>query len=124
MTTTTVSISISDRVSTAPGGTITATGPGATVTNAGPTITQPPEYVTVTAGNGGYTTVTVEAGTVTVISYRLPTSSSSSFTCRTYATNYLNGLNGRQRRSVFDMDAPVELSEYERMPRPGAVPKP
>lgn len=122
VTTTTVSVSISERVTTAPGGTTTQAGP--TVTNAGPTITQPPEYVTITAGGGNYITVTA-GGTVTVISYVFPSSTSKSFTCRTYATNYLNGRGpGRVRRSVFDLDAPVALGEYDMMPKPGAVPKP
>lgn len=110
VTTTTVSISISDRVST--------------VTGAGPTVTQPPEYVTITAGGGNYITVT-QGGTVTVVSYVYPSSTSKSFTCRTYATNYLNGaLPYRRRRSVFDLDSPAVMDEYDKMPRPGAVPKP
>lgn len=122
-TTVSISVSISDRVSTAPGGTITQAGP--TVTNAGPTITQPPEYVTITAGGGNYITVTGGGGvTVTVISYVYPSSTSRSFTCRTYATNYLNGRGPgqRNRRSVFDLDAPMVMDEYDRMPKPGAVP--
>ncbi|QIW95440.1 hypothetical protein AMS68_000958 [Peltaster fructicola] len=48
--------------------------------------------VTVSAGGGGATTVYI---TLTVTRTVLPSSSSSSFTCRTYATNYLNGLHGR-----------------------------
>lgn len=120
-TVTTTTISISERVTTAPGGTITQVGP--TVTNDGPTITQPPEYVTITAGGNNYYTVT--GGTVTVISYvpLYPSSSSKSFTCRTYATNYYNGQQP-VRRSVFDMDAPAVMDEYDRMPKPGAAPKP
>ena len=119
MTTTTVSVSvsISDRITTAP---------GATITNAGPTITGTPEYVTITAGGGEYITVTRGEGTVTVISYVYPSSTSASFTCRTYATNYLNGRPAGQpyRRSVFDLDVPAVMGEFDAMPRPGAVPKP
>lgn len=121
-TTVSISISVSDRVTTAPGATITQSGP--TITDAGPTVTQSAEYVTITGGGGNYITVT-GGGTVTVISYVYPSSTSKSFTCRTYATNYLNGLHGKRvRRSVFDLDAPMVMDEFDRMPKPGALPKP
>lgn len=91
-TTVSISISVSERtvVSTAPGTTISVgggTGGGGQV-------------VTITAGGGNYITVTQ-----VVTSYAVPSSHSSSFTCRTYATNYLNGMHGRKlarKRSVFE----------------------
>jgi len=86
--------------------------------------------VTVTAGGGGTGggTVTVTAGgsgTVTEISYVTvgPSSKSSSFSCRTYATNYFNGagLNGKVRkRSIFDRE--VLQGGEAAMARPGARP--
>ena len=96
--------------------------------------------VTVTTGGGGYMTVTMsgegggtQTSTTTVFVTRTvaPASrsiSSSTFTCRTYATNYLNGAvptaafkKREVKRSVFD--AEVVISENEREPRPGAMPQ-
>lgn len=83
-------------------------------TVAGPTVTASGGQVTVTAGGGG-------GGATTVYVY--PSSSSTSFTCRTYATNYLNGMHGRReamsrrKRTLFDVDLP-------KLPRPGTVPMP
>lgn len=70
-----------------------------------------------TQGGGGTATVTQ-----VIVSYVQPSSTSSSFTCRTYATNYLNGYHGRKikRRSVFDIE--VVLSEEDRVPRPASRP--
>jgi hypothetical protein len=109
-----------------PGGTYGSGGAGGTVT-----ITQGGGIVTETlsgAGSGGTTTTTVYI-TRTVA----PSSKSSSSTCRTYATNYLNGgLGGpvpmgsfkrdrdRVKRSIFD--AEVVIGENEEMPRPGEAP--
>lgn len=112
-TTTTISVSISNKISTA--------------TVSGPTITASAQEITITKGGGGaggYITIT--GGVSTVISYVYPSSSSSSFTCRTYATNYLNGMHGKvkrmDKRSIFDTEVPMILGEM--LPRPGAVPKP
>lgn len=64
--------------------------------------------VTVTEGGSQFATIT--APPQTVISYVYPSSTSSSFTCQTYATNYLNGLHGKVKRdgqkkwSIFDND--------------------
>jgi hypothetical protein len=96
--------------------------------------------VTVTTGGSGYMTVTMsgegggtQTSTTTVFVTRTvaPASrsiSSSTFTCRTYATNYLNGAvptaafkKREVKRSVFD--AEVVISENEREPRPGAMPQ-
>jgi len=109
VTTTTVSVSISNQISAV----------------TGPTVTASAQEITITAGPGQYITVTAEP--MTVISYVFPSSSSSSFTCRTYATNYLNGMHGRARmnkRSIFDVDQPSVIGEMEKQPRPGAVPQP
>ena len=103
-TTTTVSIRPTTVRETVSGPTVTASGSG---------------------GGGGSGVVTVY-GTVTE-TYR-PSSSKSSFTCRTYATNYLNGMHGKlkrdgtRRRSVFDVE--VVLDEKNAMPMPGARPEP
>ena len=97
--------------------------------------------VTVTTGGGGYMTVTMsgeggggtQTSTTTVFVTRTvaPASrsqSSSTFTCRTYATNYLNGAVPTAafkkrvvKRSVFD--AEVVIGENEKEPRPGAMPQ-
>ncbi|KAH9815682.1 F-actin-capping protein subunit beta [Teratosphaeria destructans] len=115
-TTTTVSISVSRAVSTAVSVSISSvSGSGGGV-------------VTVTTGGGGGSGyVTVTAAPVTVISYVQASSSSSSFTCRTYATNYLDGAHGRVRRdrkkrSIWDWDEGV--AKVAEGPRPGDVPKP
>ena len=57
--------------------------------------------VTITQGGGQFITVTLGGGsgvtettTVYVTRTVAPSSRSSSFTCRTYATNYFNGGNG------------------------------
>jgi hypothetical protein len=124
------------------GGTVTVTetptgmntyGPGGTVT-----ITQGGRIVTTTVGggSGGVTTTTTVYITRTVA----PSSKSSSFTCRTYATNYFNGGvngaaptgsfkraeikrggDGRKKRSIFD--AEVVLGENaEEVNRPEEAP--
>jgi hypothetical protein len=111
---TTTTVSISNQVSTV----------------TGPTYTQSADVITITKGGGGaggYITVTAPPSII--ISYVYPSSSSSSFTCRTYATNYLNGQHGKvkrtNKRSVFDVDSPLVLGEGEMMkPQPGAVPVP
>ena len=90
------------------GGTVTVTAEGGGRGTAG--------TVTVTAGGGG---------TVTEISHVTigPSSKSSSFSCRTYATNYFNGigLNGKVRkRGIFDRE--VLQGGEAAMARPGARP--
>ncbi|KAK5172232.1 uncharacterized protein LTR77_003870 [Saxophila tyrrhenica] len=106
VTTTTVSVSVSNQISTV----------------TGPTVTASAQEITITAGPGQYITVTAPA--TTVVSYVFPSSSKSSFTCRTYATNYLNGRGRRtNKRSVFDVDEPFAMGEMAR-PKPGAVPQP
>ncbi|KAK6398146.1 hypothetical protein LTR65_003226 [Meristemomyces frigidus] len=117
VTTTTVSISISVSISH---DVSTAT---ATATVAGPTATASAVAITITEGGGNEITVT--AAPSVIYSYIYPSSSSSSFTCRTYATNYLNGAHGKvkregKRRSIFDVDQ--VLADSEKVPRPGAVP--
>jgi hypothetical protein len=110
-TTVSISVSISERtvVSTAPGETVVSTA-----SNTGPGG----QVVTITAGGGNFITVTQ-----VVTSYVQPSSMSTSFTCRTYATNYLDGMHGRKlakKRSVFDkheMGADGPLA-----PMPGASP--
>ena len=113
-TTVSVSVSISHQISTA------------TATVSGPTYTASAELVTITAGGGGYITVTAPPSII--VSYVYPSSTSSSFTCRTYATNYLNGYHGKvkrtNKRSIFEVDVPFVLGEMERAPKPGAVPQP
>lgn len=78
--------------------TVTASGSGG---NAG-TVTLTTGGTAGAGGNNGTVTVTQSGApgttvymTMTVTTTVLPSSSSSSFTCRTYATNYLNGLHGR-----------------------------
>ena len=118
VTTTTVSVSVSVSVS----------NQISTVT--GPTYTQSGDVITITRGGGGaggYITVTAPPSII--ISYVFPSSSSSSFTCRTYATNYLNGMHGKvkrtDKRSIFDIDSPLVMGDGEMMrPQPGAVPMP
>lgn len=100
VTTTTTTLSISISVSTVAGPTVTASGGGGGV-------------VTITEGGGNFITIT-NVITETVA----PSSKSSTFSCRTYATNYLNGMHGRRvvKRSVFDFEGDPNA------PRPGAVP--
>ena len=111
-TTVSISVSISNQITTA------------TATVTGPTQTASPSVIVLTEGGSEFITVT--AAPVTV--YLAPSSTSSSFTCRTYATNYLNGGHGKvkrtNKRSIFDVDAPFVLGEMDRKPAPGAVPKP
>jgi hypothetical protein len=76
------------------------------------------QVVTITAGGGNYITVTQ-----VVTSYAVPSSVSSSSTCRTYATNYLNGMHGRmlvRKRSVFDNYGMGQSDPLA--PMPGAAP--
>ncbi|TKA83791.1 hypothetical protein B0A55_00056 [Friedmanniomyces simplex] len=64
------------------------------------------DYITINEGGGEYITLTAPPTTVYVPVFS--STSSSSFTCRTYATNYLNGMHGKvkkaRKRSVFDRD--------------------
>lgn len=79
------------------------------------------------SGSGGGT----ETSTTTVFVTRTvapsSVSTSSSFTCRTYATNYLNGavptavIKKREKRSVFDPE--IVIGENDKSPRPGALPQ-
>jgi hypothetical protein len=128
------------------GGTVTITetptganthGPGGTFGPGGP------EVVTITQGGGQYITVTLGGGsdgataTTTVYITRTvaPSSRSSSFTCRTYATNYSNagsgaaptgsfkraaeraadGIDGvkKRRRSIFDAEVVIGKNREE-----------
>jgi len=77
------------------------------------------QYVTITEGGGNYITLTAPPTTVYVPVF--PSSSASTFTCRTHATNYLNGAHGKvkmaRRRSVRDKDV-VKAA------KPGQVPQP
>jgi hypothetical protein len=109
-TTVSISVSISDR-------TVVTTAPGQTVSVGGGTDGG---VVTITLGGGNFITVTQ-----VVTSYVAPSSSSYSFTCRTYATNYLNGMHGRKlakRRSVFDKYGMGQEGEGPLAPKPGARP--
>jgi hypothetical protein len=126
------------------GGTVTVTetptgmntyGPGGTVT-----ITQGGGIITTTVGggSGGVTTTTTVYITRTVA----PSSTSSSFTCRTYATNYFNGgvggavptgsfkrdgverdskRGGGKKRSIFDAEVVLGENNGE-VNRPGEAP--
>jgi hypothetical protein len=128
------------------GGTVTVTetptgantyGPGGTFGPGGPGV------VTITQGGGQYITVTLGDGsegvtaTTTVYITRTvaPSSRSSSFTCRTYATNYFNGGSGaaptgsfkraaekaadgidgfkKRRRSIFDAEVVIGENREE-----------
>ena len=78
--------------------------------------------MTITQGGGQYITVTLGGGsgvtettTVYVTRTVAPSSRSSSFTCRTYATNYFNGGNGAVPTGSFKRDAErVEGSDEKR----------
>lgn len=121
-------ISVSTAVSTVPstvistvisGQTVVTTAPGQTVVSVS-TVggrsgggSGDGETVTVTAGGGG-TVVVTQVITVS------PSSTPTSFTCRTYYTNYLNAAHGKKvkKRSVFDTE--VGLTEEEKVAKPGA----
>jgi hypothetical protein len=154
VTTTLVSISISER--TVGGATITTAisntnqntfGPPGSNTfgDPGSNTYGPPGVVTITKGGGQFITVTVGGGsftaTTTVYITRTvaPSSRSSSFTCRTYATNYFNGGIGggavptgsfkrdaerdekrdgvdgvkKRRRSIFDAEVVIGANRQE-----------
>jgi hypothetical protein len=81
-------------------------------------------------GGGGTQTSTTTVFVTRTVAPPSRSASSSTFTCRTYATNYLNGAvstaafkkrSGSGKRSVFD--AEVVISENENEPRPGAMPQ-
>ncbi|KAK3111566.1 hypothetical protein LTR53_013052, partial [Teratosphaeriaceae sp. CCFEE 6253] len=93
----TTEISVSYRTNTET--TTTTTSSTSTTTSVSVTsdTTTEVQYVTITKGGGQYITIT--APPTTVVSYVFPTSSSTSFTCRTYVTNYLNGEHGKVKRS-------------------------
>lgn len=107
VTTTTVSISVSVSVSVSDvPTTVVATASGTGGTNGG--------VVTVTEGGGQYITITQ-----VVTSYVSPSSSSSAFTCRTVAVDYLDGGYGKKKkkRSIFDIEKPIKRPQP--VARPG-----
>lgn len=119
---------------TLPPGTVTLQA--GTVTLHDGTVTlpaSPPGTVTITATTVSVSisisdlivTETTTAPGPTVTTYIYPSSTKASFTCRTVATNYLDGNHGKvkraDKRSIFDADSLLLFGEMGKSPRPGAV---
>ncbi|KAK3675700.1 hypothetical protein LTR78_004341 [Recurvomyces mirabilis] len=74
---------------------------------------------TITITEGGSQFIYITAPPVTV--FATPVSSSSSFTCRTFATNYLNGMHGRVRKEKRFVEEQIPITPLSHPAMPGGV---